>query len=101
MTQEQHRYQEQGPSTMPVRPAEVGRESEERVALRHRQALDRIRGGLSTKVRILASHDSCPVCMAAEGAYDFEDVPSLPIEDCSHPAGCRCFYAPVLDLFGP
>ncbi|MFQ5399668.1 MAG: hypothetical protein ACE5E7_08735 [Anaerolineae bacterium] len=67
----------------------------------HHAALKNIRKGLSTKVRILASHDSCPVCKAIEGAYDFDDVPTLPVEGCSHPQGCRCHYAPVLDRFGP
>ena len=68
----------------------------------HQAALERIRkGGVATKVRILASHDSCPVCTALEGAYSFDDVPALPHEGCSHPQGCRCIYAPVLDRFGP
>lgn len=73
----------------------------EREAAYHREALEKIRGGLATKVRILANHDSCPVCTAVEGAYDFDDVPALPLEGCSHPHGCRCHYAPVLDRFGP
>lgn len=68
----------------------------------HRKALERIiEGGVATKVRILASHDSCPVCKAVEGAYHFDEVPALPLEGCSHPLGCRCHYAPVLDRFGP
>lgn len=66
-----------------------------------RAALEKIRSGLATKVRILANRDSCPVCRAIEGAYEFDDVPQLPAEGCSHPDGCRCHYAPVLDLFGP
>ncbi len=64
-------------------------------------ALQKIKAGLATKVRILVGDDSCPVCKAAEGAYEFDDVPELPLEGCSHPGGCRCFYAPVLDRFGP
>ncbi len=65
-------------------------------------ALQKIRaGGIATKVRILAARDSCPVCKSFEGAYEFDDVPELPHEGCSHPDGCRCFYAPVLDRFGP
>ena len=71
-------------------------------AERQRKALEKIRsGGIATKVRILANHDSCPVCRTFEGAYDFDDVPLLPHEGCSHPQGCRCHYAPVLDRFGP
>ncbi len=64
-------------------------------------ALARIRSGLATKVRILANHDACPVCKALEGAYEFDEVPELPHEGCSHGDGCRCFYAPVLDRYGP
>jgi len=66
-----------------------------------KQALKDIEGGLATRVRILISRDSCPACRAAEGAYDFGDVPALPVEGCSHADGCRCHYAPVLDAFGP
>ena len=73
----------------------------ERPASEHRESLERIRNGLATKVRILASDDSCPVCKAAEGAYEFDKVPDLPLEGCSHPLGCRCHYEPVLDRFGP
>ncbi|HSM58270.1 MAG TPA: hypothetical protein VK879_19105 [Candidatus Sulfomarinibacteraceae bacterium] len=71
-------------------------------AKEHRATLERIiENGVATRVRILANHDSCPVCKALEGAYDFEDAPALPHEGCSHPLGCRCHYAPVLDRFGP
>jgi hypothetical protein len=74
----------------------------ERAQEEHVAALKRIReGGVATKVRILANHDSCPVCNAVEGAYEFDEVPELPLEGCSHPQGCRCYYAPVLDRFGP
>lgn len=68
---------------------------------KHREDLERIKNGLATRVRILASHDSCPVCKSFEGAYEFDDVPELPLEGCSHPSGCRCHYAPVLDRYGP
>jgi hypothetical protein len=68
----------------------------------HRAALERIiEGGIATKVRILTSYDSCPVCKSIEGAYEFDDVPALPIDGCSHPLGCRCHYEPVLDRRGP
>lgn len=71
-------------------------------AKEYKAALDRIRnGGVATKVRILANPDCCPVCRAMEGAYDFDNVPELPLEGCSHPHGCRCMYAPVLDRRGP
>jgi hypothetical protein len=67
----------------------------------HNAALERIRGGLATKVRILVSRDACPACRALEGSYELDRVPQLPVEGCSHPGGCRCYYAPVLDRFGP
>lgn len=76
--------------------------SEEKQRKEQKAALKRIQeGGIATKVRIMASRDSCPVCRALEGAYDFDEVPELPHEGCSHPAGCRCIYAPVLDRRGP
>ena len=76
-------------------------QSYEHSAAEHREVLDRIRRGLATRVRILASDDSCPVCKAFEGAHDFDGVPELPLEGCSHPNGCRCHYEPVLDRYGP
>lgn len=66
-----------------------------------RAALDRIRKGLATRVRILVAPDACPVCRAFEGAYEFDDVPKLPLEGCSRVGGCNAVYAPVLDRFGP
>ncbi|MEW5985076.1 MAG: hypothetical protein AB1791_00415 [Chloroflexota bacterium] len=74
----------------------------EKSAAEHQAALQKIRqGGVATRVRILVNHDCCPACRAIEGAYDFDNAPALPIEECSHPMGCRCHYAPVLDRFGP
>jgi hypothetical protein len=68
----------------------------------HTKAFTKIRdGGIATKVRILINDDSCPVCQAMAGAYEFDEAPELPHEGCSHPNGCRCFYAPVLDRRGP
>jgi hypothetical protein len=64
-------------------------------------ALERIRKGLATKVRILVAPDACPVCRAAEGAYPLDDVPEVPLEGCSSPDICNATYAPVLDLYGP
>ncbi|MCP4422483.1 MAG: hypothetical protein GY805_38225 [Chloroflexi bacterium] len=66
-----------------------------------KKALESIKTGLATRVRIMANRDCCPACRAVEGAYDFDTVPQLPLEGCSHPNGCRCSYAPVLDRFGP
>ena len=66
-----------------------------------RAALERIKNGLATKVRIMVAPDCCPVCRAFEGAYEFDDVPELPLEGCSRVGGCNAVYAPVLDRFGP
>lgn len=66
-----------------------------------RAALERIKNGLATKVRIMVAPDCCPVCRAYEGAYEFDDVPELPLEGCSRVGGCNAVYAPVLDRFGP
>ena len=76
-------------------------ESIEQARARHQETLERIKSGLATKVRILASYDSCPTCAAVEGAHEFDEVPILPVDGCSHPKGCRCRYEPVLDRFGP
>lgn len=64
-------------------------------------ALEKIKGGLATKVRIFAPADACPVCTALEGVYSFEDVPLLPPEGCSCVPEPRVMYAPVLDQYGP
>jgi hypothetical protein len=44
--------------------------------------------------------DACPACEKLQGAYNKNEAPRLPVEGCSHPNGCRCFYQPVLnDIF--
>ena len=74
----------------------------EKSAAEHKKMLTKIRdGGVATGVRIIGSHDSCPACKAIHGAYQFDEVPVLPIEGCSHHYGCRCHYEPVLDRRGP
>jgi hypothetical protein len=74
----------------------------ERSAEQHRADLLKIRDGkVATGVRILAHHDCCPACRGVEGAYSFDNAPELPTMGCSHPEGCRCIYAPILDMFGP
>lgn len=64
-------------------------------------ALEKIKNGLATKVRIFAPADACPVCTDLQGVYSFEDVPALPPEGCSCVPEPRTMYAPVLDQFGP
>ena len=52
-------------------------------------------------VRLLVAHDGCPACRAVERTYPKEEVPSLPVDGCSHPLGCRCFYEPMLSEIYP
>lgn len=61
------------------------------VALKRLQMNPRIKN-----VRLVVAHDCCPACRAAEGTYEKENAPRLPIEGCSHSLGCRCFYEPML-----
>lgn len=75
-------------------------------AAEHKTHLEKIRAGLATKVRILAPAHACPVCQAAEGVYALDDPRleaelALPLDGCSCEGGCKAFYAPVLDRFGP
>ncbi|MEZ4641917.1 MAG: hypothetical protein R3E31_04120 [Chloroflexota bacterium] len=65
------------------------------------QALNAIRKGLAMRMRVLVAHDACPICRRFEGAYDFDDVPNLPLEGCLRFGGCNAVYAPVMDRFGP
>lgn len=67
----------------------------------NKTALENIKKGLATKVRILVPADACPACKAVEGAYAFEEVPQIPPEGCSCLDGSKAYYAPVLDRYGP
>ncbi len=67
----------------------------------YQKALEKIKNGLATKVRIFAPADACPVCTTTEGVYEFDEVPELPLEGCSCLQGPTAMYAPVLDQFGP
>jgi hypothetical protein len=70
--------------------------SETAQALKKIQANDRV-----IYVRLSVYQDCCPACRAAEGAYAKDLAPQLPIEGCSYPDGCRCFYQPILDEVYP
>lgn len=54
-----------------------------------------------SRIRLIVSHDACPACRHLEGDYDKDEVPELPLLDCSHPLGCRCFYEPKLEEVYP
>ena len=50
---------------------------------------------------IAAPADACPACQQLTGTYSKEEVPRLPVGECSHPLGCRAFYMPYLDEIYP
>jgi hypothetical protein len=52
-------------------------------------------------VTLITHGDSCPACQDIQGTYPKDGVPKLPIEGCSHPNGCRCFYLPMLETIFP
>ncbi len=52
-------------------------------------------------VRLVVAHDCCPACREVEGTYDKNEVPTLPVEGCSHNLGCRCFFEPMLNEIYP
>ena len=81
--------------------ATITEKTDEERRVEQKAALERIRNGLATRVRILVAADACPVCRAFEGAYELDEAPELPLEGCSRVGGCNAVYAPVLDLYGP
>ena len=91
--------QVQSPDTVNICPncgADLGEWSNTAIALKRMQENSRV-----VYVRISVAHDCCPACRQAEGAYIKEAAPKLPVEGCSHPLGCRCFYQPVLEEIYP
>jgi hypothetical protein len=52
-------------------------------------------------IHVATGVDACPVCQAVQGTYPKDKVPTLPVEGCSHPHGCRCFYQPMLGEIYP
>ena len=66
------------------------------VALKKFQANPRVRS-----VRLVVPTDACPACQGQEGTYPKDKVPSLPVEGCSEPTGCRAFYEPMLNEIYP
>lgn len=52
-------------------------------------------------IRLVVAHDCCPACHEAEGTFPKDQAPALPVEGCSHPLGCRCFYEPMLNEIYP
>ena len=65
-------------------------------------ALERFRANPRVaKIRLIVPHDACPTCRQLEGEYEKDEVPELPLLDCSHPLGCRSFYEPKLEEIFP
>lgn len=52
-------------------------------------------------INLATADDACPACQAVQGTYAKDQVPTLPVEGCSHPNGCRCFYQPLLEEIYP
>jgi DTW domain-containing protein YfiP len=66
------------------------------------QALKRLQSNPRVKYIILhAPANACPACQSLAGTYPKDEAPRLPVESCSHPLGCRAFYAPYLDDIYP
>ncbi len=66
------------------------------VALKNYQENPRIK-----TVRLVVAEDACPVCASKTGTYIKHETPLLPIEGCSSPNGCHCFYVPLLEELFP
>jgi hypothetical protein len=54
-----------------------------------------------SKIRVIVPYDACPACRHLEGEYEKDEVPELPLQDCSHPLGCRSFYEPKIEEIFP
>jgi RNA polymerase subunit RPABC4/transcription elongation factor Spt4 len=66
------------------------------VAIRRYRANPRVKN-----VRLVARDKACPSCKSYTGTYEKEQAPTLPLEGCSCPHGCTCFYEPMLDEIYP
>lgn len=66
------------------------------------QSLERMKTNSRIKyIVIVVPEDACPACQNLTGTYPKDQVPRLPIEECSHPLGCRSYYLPFLDEIFP
>jgi len=52
-------------------------------------------------IHVATGDDACPVCQTIQGTYPKDKVPTLPVEGCSDPNGCCCFYQPMLGEIYP
>lgn len=66
------------------------------------QSLFRLQANSRVKYIVVnVPSDACPACQSLAGTYPKDRVPILPLGLCSHPLGCRAFYAPYLDDIYP
>ena len=66
------------------------------------QSLERMKANSRIKyIVVIVPEDACPACQNLTGTYPKDQVPRLPIEECSHPHGCRSYYLPYLDEIFP
>lgn len=65
-------------------------------ALKEMQANPRVK-----YIVVIVPDSACPACGKLVGTYPKDQVPRLPVEECSHPLGCRSFYMPYLDEIYP
>ncbi|BAJ63449.1 zinc ribbon domain-containing protein [Anaerolinea thermophila] len=80
----------------PTCQADLRKESTTAIALRQMQENPRVYA-----IHVAVSADACPACMAVEGTYLKDQVPTLPVEGCSNPNGCKCTYQPLLTEIFP
>ncbi len=57
----------------------------------------------ASHVYVVAPAYACPVCRQGQGTWPkfAEELPELPHEGCSCPAGCVCRYEPLVIEVGP
>ncbi len=65
-------------------------------------SLQRMRANPRIKyIVVVVPEDACPACQNLTGTYPKDEVPPLPLEECSHTLGCRSYYLPYLDEIFP
>jgi hypothetical protein len=52
-------------------------------------------------IRLVVSDEACPACHEIAGNYAKDETPAVPVQGCSNPDGCRCFYEPLLNVIYP
>ncbi len=78
----------------------MGHEEGKTTSLRAEFARLYLEGTIDGVSLVAADADACPTCLAvADRAYTPWDLPSLPIEGCSRPGGCRCRYEPNVTVY--